>query len=154
RIAPEPALAEDLARLTSAFTSRNTEVRADDVERPATERGARPDRTARLDVGEVGREGRHLFELERKAAQERVAVVARAPSKRPTKEERHPQARREIARVVDAVVEIGRRRVELLERDQVGVRVGAEARDRADRVAAVRPDAAVDVVRHEAEARA
>ncbi len=82
-----------------------------------------------------------------------MAVVADAAAEGAAEEQRHAEACGEIARVVHAFAVVGLGRVELLHRDHVGARVGAERGDVVDRVVAAAADATVDVVRHHAEGR-
>lgn len=138
-----------------ALGTSDAEVRAHDVDGAIAEARARPDRASRLGVSpasEVPERG-HADELERRAAQEGVAVAADAAPERAAEEERHPEGAGEIARVMRAFGVVRLRSVELLERDEIGPSLRADLPDVADGVHAAASDAAMDVVRHDAEAR-
>ncbi len=153
RIASQPPLAEELRRLHATLVAVHAEVRTDDVERATViERGACPNRSAWLGGGMHRGERRHLDEIERVSTEQRVPVIARAAAERPTEEQGHLQMRREVARMVHALVLIGRRSVELLQRDDVRFCLTAHRDDVVDRVSSPGAHAAVDVVGHHANA--
>ncbi len=77
-----------------------------------------------------------------------MPVEPDAPPEGAAEEEVHSEAAGEVTRVVGALVLVRLGRVELLERDEVGLHFSAYSRDVERRVASAATDASMHVVRH------